>query len=326
MDRPRTHLAVAALCACVSWPLTGAVLAQSYPARAIRIVVPFAPGGGADTNARIVGPKLGELLQVAVIVDNRPGGGSILGSEIVAKSAPDGYTLLLGSSEFTVNPSLHAKLPYDALKDFAPVAQTVSSQYVLSTHPSVPVSTVKQLIALAKEQPGQLNYGSAGIGSASHLAGEMLQAMTGTKLVHIPFKGAGPATIALVGGELGFMFSSTTAAVAHIKSRRLRALAVTGPARFHELPEIPTVAEAGVTGFVITGWFGFLAPAATPREIVARLGAEIAKTTREPAVRERFASLGTVPVESSPEAFGVFLRSEMAKWARVVKASGARPD
>ena len=310
------------------WSLatTSDVGAQGYPNRAIRIVVAFAPGGGADTNARIVGQKLSEQLAVPVLVDNRPGAGSMLGTELVARAAADGHTLLMGSSEFAVNPSLQPKIPYDTLRDFAPIAQTVSSQYVLSTHPSVPVKTVRELIALAKARPGQLNYGSAGVGSASHLAGELLQFMTGTRLVHIPFKGAGPATIALLSGEFDFMFSSTTAAVAQIKSGKLRAIAVTGPKRFSELPDTPTVSEAGVPGFVITGWFGVLAPAGTPREIINKLGAEIVKVVKLPAVQERFASLGTVPVGNSPEEFAAFLRVEIEKWSRVVKASGARPD
>lgn len=300
--------------------------AQGYPNRAIRMVVPFAPGGGNDTNARIVSQKLSEQLGVPVVVDNRPGAGSMLGTEIVVRAAPDGYTLLTVSSELSINPSLQPKVSYDALKDLAPVSQTVSSQYVLSTHPSVPVRSVKEFIALAKTRPGQLNYGSSGVGSANHLAGVLFQGMTGTTLIHIPFKGAGPATIALMGGEIDFMFSSTTAAVAQVKLGRLRAIAVTGPQRFLEMPDIPTVSEAGVPGFVITGWFGVLAPAGTPREIINTLGAEIVKVVQHPAVRERFASLGTVPVGSSPEEFAAFLRTEIEKWSRVVKASGARPD
>ena len=300
--------------------------AQGYPNRAIRMVVPFAPGGGNDTNARIVSQKLSEQLGVPVMVDNRPGAGSMLGTEIVARAAPDGYTLLTVSPELTINPSLQPKIPYDALKDLAPVSQTVSSQYVLSTHPSVPVRSLKGFIVLAKARPGQLNYGSSGIGSANHLAGVLFQGMTGTQLVHVPFKGAGPATIALMGGEIDFMFSSTTAAVAQVKLGRLRAIAVTGPKRFSEMPDIPTVSEAGVPGFVITGWFGVLAPAGTPREIINKLSTEIVKVVQLPVVQERFASIGTVPVGSSPEEFTAFLRAEIEKWSRLVKASGARPD
>ncbi|MBI4189313.1 MAG: tripartite tricarboxylate transporter substrate binding protein [Betaproteobacteria bacterium] len=320
-------LVVVALCFGL-WSLAAApdASAQGYPNRAIRMVVAFAPGGASDTNARIVSQKLSEQLAVPVVVDNRPGAGSMLGTEIVARAAPDGYTLLTASAELSINPSLQPKIPYDALKDFAPISQTVSSQYALSTHPSVPVKSVKEFIALAKARPGQLNYGSSGVGSANHLAGALFQEMTGTKLVHIPFKGAGPATIALMGGEIDFMFSSTTAVVAQVKLGRLRAIAVTGPKRFSEMPNIPTVSEAGLPGFVVTGWFGVVAPAGTPREIINKLGAEIVKVVQQPAVQERFASLGTVPVGSSPQEFAAFLRAEIEKWSRVVKASGARPD
>ena len=320
-------LAAVALCIGL-WSLAAApdASAQGYPNRAIRMVVAFAPGGASDTNARIVSQKLSEQLAVPVVVDNRPGAGSMLGTEIVARAAPDGYTLLTASAELSINPSLQPKIPYDALKDFAPISQTVSSQYALSTHPSVPVKSVKEFIALAKARPGQLNYGSSGVGSANHLAGVLFQGMTGTKLVHIPFKGAGPATIALMGGEIDFMFSSTTAAVAQVKLGRLRAIAVTGPKRFSEMPDIPTVSEAGLPGFVVTGWFGVVAPAGTPRDIISKLGAEIVKVVKLPAVQKRFASLGTVPVGSSPEEFAAFLRAEIEKCSRVVKASGARPD
>ncbi len=300
--------------------------AQPYPNRAIRMVVAFAPGGATDTNARIVSQRLAEQLGVPVLVDNRPGAGSMLGTEIVARATADGYTLLTASPEFTINPSLQPKIPYDALKEFAPIAQTVSSQYALSTHPSVPVRSVREFIALARTRPGVLNYGSSGIGSPNHLAGELLQVMTGIKLVHIPFKGSGPATIALLGGEIDFMFSSTTAAVEQVKRGKLRAIAVTGPARFAEMPGVPTVVESGIPGFVITGWFGVVAPAGVAREIVQKLEAEIAKVVQHPPVRERFASLGTVPVESSAGKFSAFIRAEIDKWSRVVKASGARPN
>jgi tripartite-type tricarboxylate transporter receptor subunit TctC len=329
MAMPACGKGLSLIALCVgSWPLTTAsvAVAQEYPTRAIRMVVSFAPGGGTDTNARIVSQKLSEQLGVQLIVDNRPGAGSMLGTEIVAKAPPDGYALLTASPEFAVNPSLQPKIPYDALRDFAPISQTVSSQYVLSTHPSIPVNTVKEFIALAKARPGDLNYGSSGIGSANHLAAELLQTMTGTKLVHIPFKGAGPATIALLSGEIGFMFSSTTAAVGQIRAGKLRAIAVTGPQRFSEMPNVPTVSESGIPGFVITGWFGVLAPAGTPREIISKLGVEIAKVVQHPMVRERFASIGTIPVGSSPDEFAAFLRAEIEKWGRVVKASRARPN
>ena len=327
-SKKRSSASVAALlgCGCALLGIALHSIAQDYPNRPIRMIVSFAPGGGTDTNARIVSQKLSEQLGVQVLVDNRPGAASMLGTELVARAAPDGYTLLTASPEFTVNPSLQRKIAYDAIKDFAPISQTVSSQYVLSTHPSVPVRTVREFIAFAKARPGQLNYGSSGVGSANHLAAELLQVMTGIKLVHIPFKGAGPGTIALLGGEISFMFSSTTAAVGHIRAGKLRGIAVTGPNRFSELPNVPTVSEAGIPGFIITGWFGVLAPAATPREIVAKLNAEIVKAVQHPTVRERFASIGTIPVGSTAEEFATFIRAEIEKWAKVVKASGARAD
>ncbi len=300
--------------------------AQAYPSRTIRMVAPFAPGGSTDANARIVSQKLSEQLGISVVVDNRPGAASMLGTELVVRAAPNGYTLLTAAPELTINPSLQPKVPYDALRDLAAISQTASSQFMLSTHPSVPINSVKELIALAKARPGQLTYGSSGSGSANHLAGVLFQGMTGTSLVHIPFKGGGPATIALMGGEIDFMFTSTSAVVAQIKAGKLRAIAVTGAQRLSEMPNIPTVSESGVPGFEVTGWYGVLAPAGTPREIINKLGAEIAKVVQDSTVRERFASLGTVPVGSSPEQFTAFLRAETEKWSRVVKASGARPD
>lgn len=300
--------------------------AQAYPARAIRMVVPLAPGGGTDTNARIISQRLSEQLGVSIIIDNRPGGGSMLGTELVVKAAADGYTLLTAPPELSVNPSLQPRIAYDTLKDLAPIAQTASSQYALSTHPSMPVKTVKDLIALAKARPGQLTYGSSGVGSLNHLSGALLQTVTATTLVHVPFKGSGPSSIALMSGEIGFLFSSTTAAVAQVKAGKIRAIAVTGPERFAELPNVPTAIESGLPGFVITGWFGVLAPAATPRDIIDKLAAEIAKAVQHPTVRERFAAIGTLPAESSPAKFAAFLRAEIDKWSRVVKASGARPE
>jgi tripartite-type tricarboxylate transporter receptor subunit TctC len=239
---------------------------------------------------------------------------------------PDGYTLMTASPEFSINPSLQSKLPYDPLKDFVAISQLTSGQYFLSTHPSVPVKSVKDLIALARARPGRITYGSSGNGSANHLAGVLLQTMTGTKLIHVPFKGAGPSAIALMSGEIDFMFSSTTAAMGPIKSGRLRAVAVTGPKRLALTPDIPTVSESGVPGFAVTGWYMFLAPAGVPREIITRLNAEVMKAVHSPAVKERFATLGTEPVGNSPEECAEFLRAEIAKWAKVVKASGAKAD
>ena len=300
--------------------------AQAYPNRAIRMVVPFPPGGGTDTAARIVSAKVAELLPASVVIENRPGAGSMLGTELVAKAKPDGYTLLTVGAEFSINPSLQPKVPYDAQRDFAPISQTLSSQYVFSTHPSVPVRSVEQFIALAKAHPGKLNYGSSGNGSANHLAGALFQLMSGTTLVHIPYKGGAPLAIALMSGEIDFMFSSTAAAVAQVRTGKVRALAVTGVNRFSELPDVPTVAEAGLPGYVVTGWFGVLAPAGTPRELIEKLNTAIVKAMQDPRIRERVASVGNEPVGNSPEEFSAFLRTEIAKWSKVVKASGARPD
>jgi len=299
--------------------------AQAYPNRVIRMIVPFSIGGGTDVTARIVSQKLSEYLGVSVIVDNLPGAGAMMGTELAAKAAPDGYTLITVAGEHSINPSLQTKVPYDAVRDFAPVSQLISGQYFLSTHPSVPVKSVKEFIALAKSRPGQLAYGSTGNGSLTHIGNVLLQDMTGTKLVHVPYKGGGPAAIALMSGEIDILISATSAVMTQVKSGRLRAIAVTGRKRLPDLPQIPTIAESGVRGYEVTGWYMVLAPAGTPREIIDKLHTEIARAVHDPAVKERFASLGTEPVGSSPEEAGAFLRAEIEKWTRVVKASGARP-
>ena len=314
------------LLACAAVLPAGDCAAQAYPARPIRMIVPLAAGGGTDTIGRIVSQKLAEQMGATIVVENRPGAGSVIGTEVVAKAPPDGYTLLTVSPEFSINPSLLKSLPYNPHKDFAFVSQLTSGQYFLSTHPSVPVTSVKELLAVARSRPGQLTYGSSGNGSANHLAGVMLQTMTGTKLIHVPYKGAGPAGIALMSGEIDFMFSSTSAAISAVKSGRLRALAVTGPKRLALTPAVPTVSEAGVPDFVVTGWYILLAPAGTPRDIVTRLSGEVAKAVQAPQVKERFASLGIEPAASTPEECAAFIRGEIAKWEKVVKASGARAD
>ncbi len=301
-------------------------LAQSYPARPLRMIVAIGAGGGTDVTARIVSQKLSEQIGVPVVVENRPGAGTIIGTEVVAKAAPDGYTLMTASPEISINPSLHAKLPYDTVKDLTAISQLTTGQYFLSTHPSVPVKTVKDLIALAKVRPGRVTYGSSGNGSANHLGGVLLQYMTGTTLVHVPYKSAAQAATALMSGETDFMMSSTTAAIGPIKSGRLRALAVTGPKRLALTPEIPTGSESGVPGYEVTGWYMMLAPAGVPRDIMTRLNSEIAKAVQSPAVKDRFAALGTEPVGNSAEACGEFLRAEIAKWTKVVRAAGAKAD
>jgi tripartite-type tricarboxylate transporter receptor subunit TctC len=293
--------------------------AQAWPARPVRIIVPFAPGGGVDTVSRQLAQKLTEQLGASFVVENRAGGGGLIGADVVAKAAPDGYTLLTSAPEFSINPGVKAKMPYDTLRDFAFVSQLTSGQFLLACHPSVPVKNVKELIALAKSQPGRLNYGSSGTGSINHLAGELLQSMTGIRWGHVPFKGSGPNLIALMGGEIDFSFGSTTSLVDQARLGRVRALAVTGSQRFAELPAVPTLAESGVPGYHVTGWYGLYAPAGTPPEIVRRLQTESARGLNSPDLRERLIKAGNDPVGSTPEAFEAFVRSEIAKWAKVVK-------
>jgi tripartite-type tricarboxylate transporter receptor subunit TctC len=245
---------------------------------------------------------------------------------VVAKSAADGYTLMTSSPELSINPSLQAKLPYDTVKDFAAISQLTTGQYFLSTHPSVPVKNVRDLIALAKAKAGRVTYGSSGNGSANHLGGVLFQYMTGTTLVHVPYKSAAQSATALMSGETDFMMSSTSAAIGPIKSGRLRGIAVTGPKRLSLTPEIPTVSESGVPGFEVTGWYMMLAPAGVPRDIINKLNSEIVKAVHSPGVKDRFAALGTEPVGNSPEACAEFLRAEIAKWTKVVRAAGAKAD
>ncbi len=290
------------------------------------MIVALGAGGGTDVTARIVSQKLSEQLSVPVVVENRPGAGTLIGTDAVAKAAPDGYTLMTASPEVSINPSLHAKLPYDTLKELVAITQLTTGQYFLSTHPSVPVKNVRDLIALAKAKPGRVTYGSSGNGSANHLGGVLLQYLTGTTMVHVPYRSAAQSATALMSGETDFMMSSTTAAMMPIKTGRLRAIAVTGPKRLALTPEIPTVAESGVPGYEVTGWYMMLAPAGVPRDILVKLNSEIVKAVHAVSVKERFAALGTESVGNSAEACGEFLRAEIAKWSKVVRAAGAKAD
>lgn len=299
--------------------------AQAYPNKTIRMVVPIAAGGGTDTMARLISQKLGEQMGVTVFVDNRPGAGTVIGTEYFSKTPSDGYTLMTVAPEFSINPSLR-KLPYDPIKDFSFITQLTSGQYFLSTHPTVPVRTARQFVALAKARPGQITFASSGNGSANHLAGVLFQHMTGTKLVHVPYKGAGPAGVALIGGEIDFMFSNVASAIPYVKAGKLRAIASTGEKRSSVAPDVPTISESAVPGFVVTGFFIMLAPAGTPREIIARLNAEAVKALQSPALKERLAALGLEPVGSSSEAATAFIQAEIAKWGPVVKAAGAKTD
>jgi len=311
-----------ALCA----TLASQAVAQSWPARPVRIVVPFAPGGGVDTVTRMLAQKLGESLGAQFVVENRAGSGGLIGAELVAKAAPDGYTLLTSAPEFAVNPALRAKMPYDPIGDFVFISQLTSGQFLLARHPSVPAATVKELIALARSRPGRVTYGSSGVGGINHLAGELLQSMGGMKWVHVPFKGAGPATIGLMSGEVDFVFSSTTALLGPVQSGRIRAVAVTGTQRFASLPDVPTIAESGLKGYAVTGWYGLYAPARTSQDIVRRLHTESARILSAPDVKERLAVAGNEAVGSAPDAFLTFVRAEIAKWTKVVKETGMRVE
>lgn len=309
----------------LAWTATGFAQAQSYPAKTIRMVVPIAPGGGTDTTARLISQRLAEQLGVTIFVDNRPGAGTVIGTELFSKTAPDGYTLMTVAVEFVINPSLR-KLPYDPIKDFICVTQITSGQYFLSTHPTVPTKTAKQLIALAKSRPGEVTFGSSGNGSANHLAGVLFQHMTGTKLVHVPYKGAAQAGTGLISGEIDFMFSNVASAIHHVRSGRLRAIGTSGAKRSPAAPEVPTLHESGVPGFIVTGFFLMLAPAGTPADIVAKLNAENVKALDSAPVRERLAVLGLEGVGSSPAECGKFIQSEITRWAPIVKAAGAKVD
>ena len=301
--------------------------APAFPTKAIRFVVPFPAGGPLDISARVIGQKLTEAWGQPVIVDNRPGAGGNIGAELVAKAVPDGYTILMGAvSTHAINPWLYAKMPYDPIRDFVPVSLVTQVPNVLIVHPSVPAKTVKELIALAKAQPGQLNYASGSTGSAGHLAGELFNVMAGVKTVHIPYKGAPAAVIDLLSGQVSFMFDNLASALPNIKAGRVRALAVTTLARSPLLPALPTMNEAGLKGFDVSTWFGVFAPGDTPQDIADRLNAGVVAALKAPDVRERLAAMGAEPKPGTPAQFAAFVKAELAKYEKVVKASGARVD
>jgi tripartite-type tricarboxylate transporter receptor subunit TctC len=315
-----------ALLVAIAFTLAAPTTAQTWPVRPVRLVVPFAAGGATDTVARLLAQKLTEQLDGSFVVENRPGSGGLVGAEFVARAVPDGYTLLVSAPEFTTNPSVRLKLPYDPFKDFAHITQLSAGQIILASHPSVPVKTVKELIALAKARPGELTYGHSGTGGVLHLAGELFQSMTGIRWVNVPFKGEAPAIGALMGGEVGFVFGSSIALAGPAKVGKVRAVAVAGSRRFAELPEVPTVAESGVPGYSVTTWYGLYAPAGTSSEILRRLHAETRRALNSPDVRERLAKLGNEPIVSSPEEFVAFLRAEIAKWTKVAREANIRID
>ncbi|HKA43841.1 MAG TPA: tripartite tricarboxylate transporter substrate binding protein [Burkholderiales bacterium] len=300
--------------------------AQTYPTRAIRLIVPYSPGGGVDVMARLLAPKLGERLGQQVVVDNRPGATGNIGAEVVARSAPDGYTVLMVGSSIAANVTLYRKLGYDLLKDFVPVTLVASSPNIVLVHPSLPARSIKELIALARARPGQLNYASGGSGSTLHLTAELFKTMAGVDLVHVPYRGTGPAIVALMSGEAVIAMPPVAGMLPHVESGRLRALAITGKTRLKIVPQLPTVAESGVSGFEAGQWYGVLVPAGTPAAIVTRLQDELARVVRLPDIAEHVTREGTVPVGNASQAFGVYLRQEIEKWAKVVKASGAHVE
>ena len=310
-----------AACALISAPGS----AQQYPNKAVRLVVPVAAGGGNDTIARMIGQKMGAALRQQIVVDNRPGAGGLIGADIVAKAAPDGYTLLLANvATMTIVPNVQKKMPYNSLKDFDPISLIASAPLVVAVHPSVPAHTIKQLITLAKLKPDSLNYASNGVGSSTHLATEMFKMMTGTMMIHVPYKGLSPATTDLISGQVQLMFSSAVAMMPHVKSGRLRAIAMTGEKRSPAIPDIPTVAEAGVPDFEAGSWYGISAPAGTPRPIIDVLNREIVAATKSPDITQRLTEEAVLAVGSTPEQFAAHIKKEYARISKVVKESGAQ--
>jgi tripartite-type tricarboxylate transporter receptor subunit TctC len=318
-------------CCVLAWLFAAGARAQDvasvYPNKMVRVIVPATAGGGADIIARIFSQPLGKVLGQNFVVDNRPGAANIIGTELVAKAPADGYTLLLGTTgPLANNPLLYAKLPYDSLKDFAPISNVANSAFVLVVHPSLPVKSVKELVALARARPGQLSYASWGHGSSTHLATVLLTTMTSIDIVHVPYKGSGNAMPDMLAGNVQMAFDSMLSSVPHIGGGRLRPLGVSALKRSGVLPDVPTLTEAGLEGFEAGSWYGFLAPAKTPREIVARLHAEIMKALKLPEVQERLAGLGADPIGSTPAQFDEQIRRDLAKWAKVVQAAGIQPE
>jgi len=301
-------------------------MAQPYPAKPIRVIAGFPPASGADITARVIGARLNDALGQQVVVDNRPGAGSNIAAELAAKSPPDGYTLFIGTVANAINATLYPKLPFDFARDFAPVALTTAAPNILVVHPSVPARSVKELVALAKSRPGQLNFASAGTGTAPHLSGELFKAMTGVSMVHIPYKGSPPAVTDLMAGEVALMFSPSSSVLPHVKTGRLRALAVTTASRLPSLPDLPTVAESGLKGYETITWFGVVAPAKTPPAIIMRLNAEITKVLALPDVRNQFGNQGIEVLGGTSEQFASTIRDEIAKWAKVIRLSGVKAE
>jgi len=328
MDRRKRYTALFAMLALTAglaaWSTASA---QAYPARPIRFVIPYPPGGASDVTARTLGAKMAETWGQQVLVDNRAGANGIIALELAAKAPPDGYTILMANlGPNAINPSVYTKLPYDPIKDFSPVTLTTLVPQLLVVHPSLPAKSVQELVALAKTRPTQLSFASAGIGASNHLSGELFRMMAGIKLTHVPYKGDTPAMTDIIAGQVAIMFPTAIAATPHVKSAKLRALAATSAKRIASMPDLPTVAESGIAGFEAVSWGGVMAPAGTPKDIVAKLHAEITRILGLPDVRERLSGLGAEIVASTPAEFAAYLRSEIDKWSKVARAANVKLD
>jgi tripartite-type tricarboxylate transporter receptor subunit TctC len=314
-------------CAALAAAAAGAVFAQAgYPGKPVRMIVPSSAGGGTDIVARIIAPELSKRLGQQVVIDNRPGAGTMIGIEVAAKSPADGYTVLMGLSTLAINSALYKKVPYDPQRDFAPITQVVSSASIIVVHPSIPVKTLKELIAFARARPGQLNYASAGAGTYPHMTMALFLSMAKLKMVHIPYKGTAPAMIDMVAGQVATMAATILTGMPQIRAGRLRPLGITSAARSPIVPDIPTVAEAGLTGYESVQWYGMLAPAKTPRDIVNRLHTEVTAVLKQPEIRARFAGDGADTVGSSPDEFTRYIQSELVKWAKVARDAGIQAE
>jgi tripartite-type tricarboxylate transporter receptor subunit TctC len=302
------------------------VRAQTYPAKAVRMIVPFVPGGNTDIIARVFAPKMGEFLGQQIVIDNRGGAGAVIGTEIAAKSPPDGYTILMVSAAHVINPAMAKKLPYDSIKDFAPISIVADVPTAFVIHPALPVKNVKEFIALAKTRPGQLNYSTAGRGTVGHLAAELLSSMAGIKMVHVPYKGSGASIIDLIAGYVQLQLASMPAVIQHTRAGKLRMIGQTGKTRSPAAPEVPTMEESGLPGFVVSSGFSLLGPAGTPRPIIDRLCGAVVKALADPGVKNNLAAQGAEPVGSTPEEHEAFNKSEIAKWIKVTREAGIKPE
>ena len=323
----RNCIRVSIVVAAVAALFTGAAYAQSYPGKPIRVVVPFPAGGNADVFARALSQKMAEAWSQGVVVDNRAGAAGIIGTQLVAKAPPDGYTLLMGTTgTHTTNPAVYEKLPYDPVRDFAPVSNFADSPFLLVVHPSVPTGNLKQLIAFAKSRPGQLHYASFGTGSSAHLAGEMLRMAARIDILHVPYKGGPPALADVVGGHVALMFNALPAVIPQVKAGRLRAIALAAKKRVPSAPDMPTFAESGIADFEAGSWYGVLAPAGTPKDVVAKLHAEIVRVLALADVKQRLAAEGAVGIGNTPDEFAAQIRADMARWAKVAKAANVKSE